>query len=552
MPLYSRPVRIVLVNWARIWDGAVRGGGVNGYCQSLALGLVQRGHDVVYLSSGDAYTPARPKSRPRCHVRRHPDWSGIRVFEVYDSPVLAPSFDQFRDPEGETSSPELEERVRELFDAIAPDVVHFHNVEGFSAGCIDAARTSGAAVLYSLHNYHPICPQVYLMQGCTRPCFDAEGGNACEGCIDAPDPEQVLETRRALPIANQQEPTARFPVTTAVLGELGGLFTPAPTDEEDTPPDTTVEFTPDSASKPMAHPHPDPRGGGEQFDFHAHMAFRRRDDDPEWRPLTNEIVPEPTPLDEGTRYGRRRRRMVEALNACDALLAVSEFVRRKYASYGLDDAFLRTLTIGTRIGEIVEAHRELVFDPPPFEPARPVRLVFMGHSNYYKGAHVLADALELLTPDELTGFDLSVFAQHGSAVEWRFRRLEPRLAKLTFAHGYQPHDVPWICGGRDLGVVPSVWWDNAPQTVFEFQACGLPVLGAELGGIPEFVREGENGMLFRGNDRDDLARRLRDIVRDPDRLATLRKGVRPPKTMDAHVGELETLYEGLRARSGVR
>jgi glycosyltransferase involved in cell wall biosynthesis len=91
--------------------------------------------------------------------------------------------------------------------------------------------------------------------------------------------------------------------------------------------------------------------------------------------------------------------------------------------------------------------------------------------------------------------------------------------------------------------VPSVWWDNAPQTVMEFHACGIPVIGAELGGIPDFVRDGVNGLLFRGNDRWDLARRLAEVIRRPGVLAELRGTVRPPKTMAQHGTELEREYQ---------
>ena len=187
-------MRIALVNWARIWDGATGGGGVNGYCQSLGLRLASMGHDVMSLCGGTAYT----KSPGQCHVRRHPDWMGIRVFEVYNSPVLAPSAAQMADPMGEVRSPVLEEVVGAFFDAMRVDVAHFHNIEGFSAGCVTAAKNAGAATVFSLHNYHTICPQVYLMQGHRNPCRDFENGHACARCIEMVDPQEERQTRLRL------------------------------------------------------------------------------------------------------------------------------------------------------------------------------------------------------------------------------------------------------------------------------------------------------------------------------------------------------------------
>ena len=109
-------MRVVLINWARISHGAVSGGGVNGYCQALAAELVGRGHEVVSLCGGTTYEP-RPGapsgslSPGDCFIRRLDPWQRVAAYEVVNSPVLAPSLAQFRDPLGEVSSPDLEHVV---------------------------------------------------------------------------------------------------------------------------------------------------------------------------------------------------------------------------------------------------------------------------------------------------------------------------------------------------------------------------------------------------------------------------------------------------------
>src|SRR5690606_4361439 len=65
-----------------------------------------------------------------------------------------------------------------------------------------------------------------------------------------------------------------------------------------------------------------------------------------------------------------------------------------------------------------------------------------------------------------------------------------------------------------------------------------------LGGIPESVENGVNGLLFRGNDPADLARCLASVIEQPETLARLREGVRPPKDIAAHAAELEAVYAG--------
>jgi glycosyltransferase involved in cell wall biosynthesis len=243
--------------------------------------------------------------------------------------------------------------------------------------------------------------------------------------------------------------------------------------------------------------------------------------------------------------------MVSMLGRCDAVLAVSRFVRDKFASMGVEPGVLRVMAIGSRVNEIVAGRGGKPLEPPPFDPPRPVRVVFMGYNNWYKGLPMLADVLDSLSPEVLGRLDLSLYALGVESIEWRFRRIEPLLGGLTVRNGYAPQDIPWLLAAKDLGLVPSVWWDNAPQTVFEFFACGLPVLAAEVGGIPDFVRDGYNGLLFRGNDRAALAEALTRVVNDPDQLWRLRRNVEPPKDMAEHVSELETLYAGLRSGESV-
>jgi glycosyltransferase involved in cell wall biosynthesis len=398
-------------------------------------------------------------------------------------------------------------------------VVHVHIIEGLRAGCVGAVQrgASGARVVFSLHNYHTVCPQVYLMQGHRRPCFSFENGRCCEGCIPVRTPAAVRREREAAQgrgLLDRALPAAR-----AIKRTAGRMLRRANGD-------------PAVGAGRGSHPE---RWSEAWFAMPARGA------------LLNVVTPEPRSACAPNAYAQRRAAMVAMLNSCDEVLAVSRFVAAKFAALGVDAGRLRTLHIGTRFTEIVERRAGELEPPAPFSHGpRPVRLAFIGYNNYYKGLPMLIDSLDMLGLELLARIDLTVAALGGEVNEPELRALEPRLAGLTLRFGYDQEELPGLIGGCDLGLVTSVWWDNGPQTVMEYLACGVPVLGAELGGIPDFVREGENGMLFRGNDRWDLARRLAGIVREPRVLDRLRAGVRPPKGMAEHAAELEAVY-GARA-----
>ena len=65
-------------------------------------------------------------------------------------------------------------------------------------------------------------------------------------------------------------------------------------------------------------------------------------------------------------------------------------------------------------------------------------------------------------------------------------------------------------------VLPSEWYENAPMSVMEAYALTRPVIGANIGGIPELIRENETGALFPSTNADALADCMRRFVDLPD------------------------------------
>ena len=53
-------------------------------------------------------------------------------------------------------------------------------------------------------------------------------------------------------------------------------------------------------------------------------------------------------------------------------------------------------------------------------------------------------------------------------------------------------------------VVPSEWYENCPYSIMEAQAQGKPVIGADIGGIPELIDDGATGYIFKAGDVNDL------------------------------------------------
>ncbi len=94
-------------------------------------------------------------------------------------------------------------------------------------------------------------------------------------------------------------------------------------------------------------------------------------------------------------------------------------------------------------------------------------------------------------------------------------QLGAKVAFLGFLSGEALHDE--IRQARAT-VLPSEWYENAPLSVMESYAFGKPVIGADIGGIPELIRNQETGNVFKSGDAADLARILSDYATSDKRL----------------------------------
>jgi glycosyltransferase involved in cell wall biosynthesis len=68
-------------------------------------------------------------------------------------------------------------------------------------------------------------------------------------------------------------------------------------------------------------------------------------------------------------------------------------------------------------------------------------------------------------------------------------------------------------------VIPSEWYENAPLSVLEASALARPVVGADIGGIPELIRQEETGFVYRSGNMEALVEVLARVQRLP--VATL-------------------------------
>lgn len=85
-------------------------------------------------------------------------------------------------------------------------------------------------------------------------------------------------------------------------------------------------------------------------------------------------------------------------------------------------------------------------------------------------------------------------------------------------------------------VIPSEWYENAGLIIFEAYACGKPVIGSGIGGIPEFIKDTERGLVFIPGNKDDLVATIRYLLNNPDLVEEMGENAKK-YLIEAHGGE---------------
>ena len=90
----------------------------------------------------------------------------------------------------------------------------------------------------------------------------------------------------------------------------------------------------------------------------------------------------------------------------------------------------------------------------------------------------------------------------------------PNIKNVGFKSG---EDLEILISEARFTVCPSEWYENCPFSVMESQMYGTPVLGANIGGIPELIINGETGELFISGSKKDLKDKILFLWEDKER-----------------------------------
>jgi glycosyltransferase involved in cell wall biosynthesis len=154
-------------------------------------------------------------------------------------------------------------------------------------------------------------------------------------------------------------------------------------------------------------------------------------------------------------------------------------------------------------------------------------LLFFGYLSPYKGPDVLVKAMSRVVKD-VPDAEL-VFAGKGvmrDELEMSSKSLGVEK-NVKFAGFVEDSLKPLYYKAADVFVLPSMMSTECyPLTILEAMACGVPIVASKIGGIPDAVKDGENGLLVQPRDSEALADAIIYLLETEDTREKLGKSGR--------------------------
>jgi len=189
-------------------------------------------------------------------------------------------------------------------------------------------------------------------------------------------------------------------------------------------------------------------------------------------------------------------------------------------------AYLRDLAVGWGLAR---ERLEVVPNPAPPLPTLPdreearARLGLNGFTLAAAGRltrqKALLDALDAISRTEEVSLVVAGDGPERAALERRASK--PDLVdRVRFAGALSRDEVLTLFRAADAALLTSTW-ENLPHSVVEALAVGTPVVATAVGGVPEVVHDGDNGLLAPAGDVDAIAGAIRRLEGDDALRTTL-------------------------------
>lgn len=194
-----------------------------------------------------------------------------------------------------------------------------------------------------------------------------------------------------------------------------------------------------------------------------------------------------------------RNRFFNPAEYIDGLIYVSQFAKQMHEKYMPELKEKRNIVLYNLADKILDA------------PAQKTDryFLFFGRLSYEKGVKTLISAFK-----DMPNCNLKIAGTGPLEDELKDYTKSNNVTNVEFLGYKSGKELTDLVETAYFIIVPSEWYENNPMTIIEGYAAGVPVIGTNIGGIPEIIEEGVTGYLFTPANSVDLTR----VVKAADSL----------------------------------
>lgn len=197
-------------------------------------------------------------------------------------------------------------------------------------------------------------------------------------------------------------------------------------------------------------------------------------------------------------------RFAGGMNKIDAFICLTKFSKLKLLEGGVPEEKLYV--------------RPNFIDASAVSPAPGTGdyVLYLGRLSPEKGVWTLLRAFE-----QLRGVPLKIVGTGPLESDLREHVEEKGLKNISLM-GFKAGKEKWeLLRNSRFVVLPSEWYEAFPMVILEAYAVGKPVVASDLGGLPDIVRNGKSGILFRPGSIADLTEKVRYLTERPAEIEAM-------------------------------
>lgn len=199
-------------------------------------------------------------------------------------------------------------------------------------------------------------------------------------------------------------------------------------------------------------------------------------------------------------------RAIGTYNKIDGYIALTDFNKKKLATLINKDKIFIKANFVKKNRDILQSNSKEYF-------------LFLGRIDELKGVKLLVEAWK-----EINNSKLLIVGKGPLENEVNKYIRENNICNIELLGFKQKEEVMGLISNSKALIVPSQWYEGFPMTIVESLSLGTPVVAGDIGNLSTIIIDGENGLLFKYDNKEELIEKINRLENNSKLLEKLSNG----------------------------